>query len=311
MRDAAKERRSSEKARAGRIEEILISRGRLTQEQLQAALRLENKDHGRLGEVLLSQNLVSGEDLAQAVAEATGFEYVSLSEDSVDPAAIPLLDEKVLRTHVALPLKVEDGRLVLAMSDPTDILALDDLKTLAGYPIRPLVAAEEIDGAIQTCGLVTARGGQSGGKATLVATVRRGFGAAHRGAIILSAAGEHWEISNIDATAMGSDLRPLRVATRFCADLTGGALDDAYTLFSSHFQAQITRAQLSDDLRPDAGASWTVCAPVLRSYQVNDDKAAVDVSLTATFGDGAKNVARARLVFIRVDGSWSLDGVRF
>jgi hypothetical protein len=172
-------------------------------------------------------------------------------------------------------------------------------------------AAEEIDGAIQTCGLVTARGGQSGGKATLVATVRRGFGAAHRGAIILSAAGEHWEISNIDATAMGSDLRPLRVATRFCADLTGGALDDAYTLFSSHFQAQITRAQLSDDLRPDAGASWTVCAPVLRSYQVNDDKAAVDVSLTATFGDGAKNVTRARLVFIRVDGSWSLDGVRF
>jgi hypothetical protein len=180
-----------------------------------------------------------------------------------------------------------------------------------GQFVTQMRAAEEIDGAIQTCGLVTARGGQSGGKTTLVATARRGFGAAHRGAIILSAVGDHWQISSIDATALGTDLRPLRVATRFCADLTSGALDDAYTLFSNHFQAQITRAQLSDDLRPDAGANWSACAPVLRSYQVEGDQASVDVSLTATFGDGAKNVARARLVFTRVDGGWSLDGVRF
>ena len=144
MSEVAKRRSSErERARAGRIGEVLLSRGKLTREQLRGALELAKNDHRRLGEILLSRNLVSGEDLAQAVAEATGFEYVSLSEGSVDPEALNLLGEKVLRKHGALPLRVEGGRLVLAMSDPTDVLALDDLKTLAGYPIRPVVAAEE------------------------------------------------------------------------------------------------------------------------------------------------------------------------
>ena len=61
----------------------------------------------------------------------------------MDPAAIPLLGEKALRKYAALPLKVENGRLVLAVSDPTNVLALDDLKTLSGHPIRPVVALEE------------------------------------------------------------------------------------------------------------------------------------------------------------------------
>jgi type IV pilus assembly protein PilB len=146
VRDTPKERRSSperERARAGRIGEILVSRGMLSREQLRVALSLEKKDHRRLAGILLSQNLVSGEDLAQGVAEATGFEYVSLSEGSVDSEALSLLDEKVLRKHAALPLRVEGGRLVLAMSDPTDILALDDLKTLAGCSVRPVVATGE------------------------------------------------------------------------------------------------------------------------------------------------------------------------
>ena len=140
MRDT-KERRSRE--RTGRIGEVLVSWGKLTREQLRAALDLEKNDHRRLGGILLSKNLVSGEDLARAVAEATGFEYVSLSEGSVDPAALDLVDEKALRKHGALPLRVENGRLVLATSDPTNVLALDDLKALAGCPIRPVVAAGE------------------------------------------------------------------------------------------------------------------------------------------------------------------------
>ena len=145
MRDVAKERRSPERERAmaGRIGEVLVSWGKLTPEQLQTVLDLAKDDHRRLGDTLLSRNLVSGEDLARAVAEATGFEYVSLSESSVDPTAVSLLGEKVLRKYRALPLRVEGGRLVLATSDPTNVLALDDLKTLAGYPIRPVVAAEE------------------------------------------------------------------------------------------------------------------------------------------------------------------------
>ena len=95
--DVAKERWSLEKALVGRIGEVLVLPRKITQEQLRATLEIKKTDPRRLGEILLSQNLVSGEDLAQAVAEATGFEYVPLFEGSVDTAAVSLLGEKVLR----------------------------------------------------------------------------------------------------------------------------------------------------------------------------------------------------------------------
>src|SRR5262249_5603264 len=161
--------------------------------------------------------------------------------------------------------------------------------------------SEEIDGPIKSCGLSSLRGGQANGKTTLVAVVRRGVEGVYRGAIVLNGGAGHWEITSVAATAMGSDLGPLSLGARFCVDLTSGAYDDAYTLFSDRFQSQITRMQFSDDLRPDAGAKWTACAPVLRSYHVEGDQAMVAVSLTATFSDGATNVQRLRLVFTRVD----------
>ncbi|MCA1715860.1 MAG: hypothetical protein LC781_03030 [Actinobacteria bacterium] len=145
MRDASRGRWPAERESSpgGRIGEILVSRGKMSEEQLRAGQEAKRTDPRRLGEILLSLGFVSEEDLARAVAEAGGLEYVVLTEDSVDPAAIPLLGEKALRKYAALPLKVEDGRLVLAMSDPMNVLALDDLKTLSGHPIRPVVALEE------------------------------------------------------------------------------------------------------------------------------------------------------------------------
>jgi type IV pilus assembly protein PilB len=115
----------------------------LSEEQLRAGLEANRTEHRRIGEILLSLGFVSEEDLARAVAKAGGLEYVALTEDSVDPTAIPLLEEEALRKYAALPLKVENGRLVLAVSNPTNVLALDDLKTLSGHPIRAVVALEE------------------------------------------------------------------------------------------------------------------------------------------------------------------------
>ena len=143
MSDISRVRRSPKQERVRRVGEVLVSWGKLTREQLQEALDPEKNGHKRLGEVLISRNLVSEDDLARAVAEAAGLEYVSLTEDLVDLATIPLLGEKALRKYAALPLKVENGRLVLAVSDPTNVLALDDFKTLSGRPIRPVVTLEE------------------------------------------------------------------------------------------------------------------------------------------------------------------------
>ena len=122
------------------VGEILVGQGKLGTEELRAVA--ETRGSGSIREALVLAGLVSEEDVARALAAAGGFEYVELRESLVDPAALPTLGEKTLRKHAALPLRVEADGLVLAMADPTDVLALDDLEALAGLPIKPVVATE-------------------------------------------------------------------------------------------------------------------------------------------------------------------------
>jgi type IV pilus assembly protein PilB len=86
---------------------------------------------------------VSKADLAEALAKRLRLEYVEITEQDVDRSAATLVDRRVLRKHGALPLRVEDDRLIVAMSDPTNFYAIEDLAMLSGYPVRPVVALEE------------------------------------------------------------------------------------------------------------------------------------------------------------------------
>jgi type IV pilus assembly protein PilB len=136
----------------GRIGEILISEGKIRREQLEMALTMQRDDPRKIGEILLSLGFVTAEDLAQALAKHLKLEYVVISElppEAVDSKAINLLDEATLRKHMALPLRFEDGRLVVAMSDPNDLYALEDLRMIVKRPIKPVVVAEEdLNGAL-------------------------------------------------------------------------------------------------------------------------------------------------------------------
>lgn len=93
---------------------------------------------------------VTKEDLARANAERLGLQYMELNEKEVDRSALELFPEKVLRRHGALPLWIEDGRLVVAISDPNDLHAIDDLKMISGFPISPVVATNDEIAKVQT-----------------------------------------------------------------------------------------------------------------------------------------------------------------
>ena len=127
-------------ARGGNVWDILVAQGKLNESQLQDAIAAQEKDPRELGKVLVSLGFISETDLAQAQAQRMGLGYADLSEEEMDRGTVALVDQKVLRRHGVLPLRVEDGFLTLAMSDPTNLYALDDLKIISGYPIRPVVA---------------------------------------------------------------------------------------------------------------------------------------------------------------------------
>ena len=129
-----------------RIGDVLISEGKVTREQLEIALTMQRDDPRKLGEILLSLGFVTAEDLAQALAKHLKLEYVviaELSPDEVDAEVLGLLDEERLRKYMVLPLRIENGRLIVAMSDPNARYALDNLRMITNHPIKPVVTTEE------------------------------------------------------------------------------------------------------------------------------------------------------------------------
>lgn len=118
-----------------------MSSGVISAKQLEEAYRLGRRQRQGVGKVLLTLGYVGQSDLARAIASRLRLDFIELSVDDVDPEAAGLVDKKLLRRYGMLPLRVEGGRLVVAMKDPTNLHALEDLEMISGYPVSPVVVA--------------------------------------------------------------------------------------------------------------------------------------------------------------------------
>lgn len=126
-----------------RIGQILLSEGKLTSGQLGEALAIQQENRSDLGGILLSLGYADKMDLARASATRLRMDFLELGENDVEAGVLGLVDRKVLRRHGVVPLRISDGRLLVAMSDPTNIYALEDLMMISGYPVTPVVALED------------------------------------------------------------------------------------------------------------------------------------------------------------------------
>jgi type IV pilus assembly protein PilB len=121
---------------------LLLRDGIITPEQLAAALAQKEAEGGRLGEILLRYNVTSATAIAQALAEQYGFEFLDLTRFDLVPAATSLLPENVARRLSALPIALDDdGTVIVAVTDPTDVMASDDLRLALGLQIRFVVVS--------------------------------------------------------------------------------------------------------------------------------------------------------------------------
>src|SRR5205814_2082359 len=91
-----------------------------------------------LGRTLLDLGAIGEADLVRALAEQLDLEFVDLSERRLDPAATALLSRTLAERYRAIPIEEQDGTLLVAMSDPTNVFALDDLRTITDRDIRPV-----------------------------------------------------------------------------------------------------------------------------------------------------------------------------
>ena len=123
-----------------RLGTVLVQAGVITEEQMISALA--EADDRSLTTVLVEQGTTTEQKIAQAVAENMGLVFVDLAAYEIDPAAATLLAIDLARRHQVLPIKIQDDELVVAMADPANIFAIDDLRIVTGYEIRPVVATE-------------------------------------------------------------------------------------------------------------------------------------------------------------------------
>ncbi|MCL5734780.1 MAG: Flp pilus assembly complex ATPase component TadA [Actinobacteria bacterium] len=127
-----------------RTGEILIEMGALTHDQLEQALAEQRITHRRVGEIALAKGWVKKHELLQALARRLGVKYVDLPSARVDPVASDLISQRDARRYAALPVSfVNEHTVLVAMADPSNIVAVDDLRILLGFDIEPAVADPE------------------------------------------------------------------------------------------------------------------------------------------------------------------------
>src|SRR5438128_1374257 len=138
-----------------KIGDILVSAGLISALQLEEALVTQKKTGALLGEILVGDGLVSEQAICEALHSQLGLPVVNLEDVEVDERALALVREELAKRYHALPIRLEGqvpGRateLVVAMSDPLNSEATDDLRFHSGYFIKPVLApASEIAEAI-------------------------------------------------------------------------------------------------------------------------------------------------------------------
>jgi type IV pilus assembly protein PilB len=122
--------------------DILLEDGLVTPDQLSEAYDEHQRAGRSLGRVLVERGILTESQLVAALAQQIGLPFVDLSDFPVDGAAIASVPSSVCRRYNALPIGYDDGKLVVAMADPANVFAVDDIRSITGLDVKPAVATK-------------------------------------------------------------------------------------------------------------------------------------------------------------------------
>ncbi|CAG7648284.1 GspE/PulE family protein [Paenibacillus allorhizosphaerae] len=133
-----------------KIGDLLVDAGLLTQEQLATALQEQRETKMRLGEFLIKRNYLTEQQLIEVLEFQLGIPHIQLYRQKIDPKVINMISQRLALQHQVLPVRLENNKLILAMADPLDYFAIDELRMSTGLRIEPYIAArDELQRAIK------------------------------------------------------------------------------------------------------------------------------------------------------------------
>src|SRR5215210_9266937 len=127
---------------SAKLGEILVRENLISPQNLREALDYQREHGGRLGFSLVKLGLISDDMITTVLSRQYGIPSVNLDLFSIDPTVLSLIPEEVAQKHCVLPLSRVGATLTLAMVDPTNVFAMDDVKFMTGLNVEPVVVAE-------------------------------------------------------------------------------------------------------------------------------------------------------------------------
>jgi type IV pilus assembly protein PilB len=127
-----------------RLGEILVTNNLITREQLAKALEEQKLSGGqaRLGTILVKQDLISEQNLTAFLSKQYGVPTVSLSNYDVDPAVTKIIQSEVVQKYQLVPINRAGATLIVAVTDPSNLFAIEDIKFMTGYNVEMVIASE-------------------------------------------------------------------------------------------------------------------------------------------------------------------------
>jgi len=125
-----------------RLGEILIKESLITQDQLEKALEFQRSNGGKLGSCLTKMGYITDDDITGVLSRQYGVPSINLKYYEIDPNVIKLIPQDTALRYQVIPLSRVGSVLTIAMTDPTNVFAMDDIKFMTGFNVEPVVASE-------------------------------------------------------------------------------------------------------------------------------------------------------------------------
>jgi type IV pilus assembly protein PilB len=127
---------------SARLGELLLRANLITRGQLDQAVAQQKVDGGRLGAILTTLGLVTEEDVSRCLGEQYGLPHIDLDTQTIKPEVTRLLHTSIVQKYLVVPVAKRGTTLTMAMADPTNVLAVDDIKFMTGLKVDLVVATE-------------------------------------------------------------------------------------------------------------------------------------------------------------------------
>lgn len=126
-----------------RLGEVLLEAECVTEEQIEKALQIQKETGDKLGEILVKEGFVNEEQILKVIESQFGIQYIDITKVYVDAEAVRMIPEELCRKHAVVPVEVANGEITLAMKDPLNYYAIEDVKLTVALPIKPIISSEQ------------------------------------------------------------------------------------------------------------------------------------------------------------------------